>query len=82
MTSSCRDSQGSITLEFAVGTNIEDAMMRVNTRLQQVREYPIEVTEPSIASQVLRLYEALDEYEGTLNVFSPPPISSSMSAAP
>ncbi|MDG2223060.1 MAG: efflux RND transporter permease subunit [Rubripirellula sp.] len=48
MTSQCRDSRGSITLEFAVGTNIEDAMMRVNTRLQQVREYPIDAREPVI----------------------------------
>ncbi len=48
MTSSCQDSQGSITLEFAVGTSIEDAMLRVNTRLQQVREYPIDAREPVI----------------------------------
>ena len=48
MTSECRDSSADITLEFAVGTNIEDAMMRVNTRLQQVREYPIDAQEPVI----------------------------------
>lgn len=48
MTSRCRDSSADITLEFAVGTNIEDAMMRVNTRLQQVREYPIDADEPVI----------------------------------
>ena len=48
MSSQCRNSSASITLEFAVGTNIEDAMMRVNTRLQQVREYPINANEPVI----------------------------------
>ena len=48
MSSQCRDSSASITLEFGVGTNIEDAMMRVNTRLQQVREYPIDAKEPVI----------------------------------
>ena len=48
MTSRCRDSSADITLEFAVGTDIEDAMMRVNTRLQQVREYPINANEPVI----------------------------------
>lgn len=48
MTSRCRDSSADITLEFAIGTNIEDAMMRVNTRLQQVREYPIDANEPVI----------------------------------
>jgi len=48
MSSECRDSGGKITLEFAVGTNVEDAMLRVNTRLQQVREYPINALEPVI----------------------------------
>ena len=48
MTSSCSDSKADITLEFAVGTNIEDAMTRVNTRLQQVSEYPVNAKEPVI----------------------------------
>ena len=48
MTSVCKDGEVDITLEFAVGTDIEDAMMRVNTRLQQVREYPIDAKEPVI----------------------------------
>lgn len=48
MTSRCRDSSADITLEFAVGTDIGDAMMRVNTRLQQVRDYPIDAQEPVI----------------------------------
>ncbi|MEM7560512.1 MAG: efflux RND transporter permease subunit, partial [Planctomycetota bacterium] len=48
MSSACRNGEGDITLEFAVGTDISDAMMRVNTRLQQVREYPISAREPVI----------------------------------
>ncbi len=48
MTSTCTNSRGEIELEFAVGTSIQDAMMRVNTRLQQVREYPIDAGEPVI----------------------------------
>ncbi|MEO2017823.1 MAG: efflux RND transporter permease subunit [Fuerstiella sp.] len=48
MSSECLDSSARITLEFVVGTNIEDAMLRVSTRLQQVREYPIDSTEPVI----------------------------------
>jgi hydrophobic/amphiphilic exporter-1 (mainly G- bacteria), HAE1 family len=48
MTSNCRSGSGSITLEFAVGTNIEQAMLLVNTRLQQVREYPLSASEPVI----------------------------------
>ena len=48
MTSECRNSSAEITLEFAVGTDITDAMMRVNTRLQQVQDYPIDALEPVI----------------------------------
>ncbi|MCP4853840.1 MAG: efflux RND transporter permease subunit [Fuerstiella sp.] len=48
MSSACLDSSARITLEFVVGTDIEDAMLRVSTRLQQVREYPIDSTEPVI----------------------------------
>lgn len=48
LTSECMDSSARITMEFVVGTNIEDAMLRVNTRLQQVREYPIDALEPVI----------------------------------
>ncbi len=48
MTSTCSNGSASITLEFAVGTDISDAMMRVNTRLQQVREYPLNANEPVI----------------------------------
>ncbi|MEM7474436.1 MAG: efflux RND transporter permease subunit [Planctomycetota bacterium] len=48
MSSYCKNGEGEITLEFAVGTDIGDAMMRVNTRLQQVREYPLSAREPVI----------------------------------
>lgn len=48
MSSECMDSMGRITLEFVVGMNIEEAMLKVNTRLQQVREYPIDALEPVI----------------------------------
>ncbi len=48
MTSECLDSSARITLEFVVGTDIEDAMLRISTRLQQVREYPVDSTEPVI----------------------------------
>jgi hydrophobic/amphiphilic exporter-1 (mainly G- bacteria), HAE1 family len=48
MSSECKDSAGEIILEFEIGTNIEDAMLRVNTRLQQVREYPVDAQQPVI----------------------------------
>ena len=40
MTSECQDSSGTITLEFLVGTDMEEALLKVNSRLQQVPEYP------------------------------------------
>ena len=48
LSSECMDSSSRVILEFSVGTNIEDAMLRVNTRLQQVREYPIDALQPVI----------------------------------
>lgn len=48
MTSESRDSSGSITLEFRVGTDMEEALLKVNSRLQQVQEYPEDADEPVI----------------------------------
>lgn len=50
MTSESGDSQGTITLEFLVGTNIEEALLKVNSRLQQVPEYPEDADEPIIST--------------------------------
>jgi len=48
MTSESMDSMGKITIEFLVGTNMSEALLKVNTRLQQVREYPVDADEPVI----------------------------------
>jgi len=48
LSSECMDSSSRVLMEFSVGTNIEDAMLRINTRLQQVREYPIDALQPVI----------------------------------
>jgi HAE1 family hydrophobic/amphiphilic exporter-1 len=50
LSSECRDSEGQVEIEFAVGTNIEAAMVRVSRRLQQVREYPEDADEPVITT--------------------------------
>jgi len=50
MTSECMDSRGTITLEFAVGTDMSASLLKVNTRLQQVREYPLEAEQPVLAT--------------------------------
>ena len=48
LSSNCRVSSAEVTLEFEIGTDIDDALARVNTRLQQVREYPLDAGEPVI----------------------------------
>jgi HAE1 family hydrophobic/amphiphilic exporter-1 len=50
MSSESTDSIGTITLEFAVGTDLDAAITTVNARLQQVREYPIEADKPVIST--------------------------------
>lgn len=50
MTSESKDSAGSISLEFGVGTDMSEALLKVNTRLQQVREYPESADEPIITT--------------------------------
>ena len=50
MSSDSADSMGTITLEFVVGTNMEEALLKVNSRLQQVPEYPEEADEPVIST--------------------------------
>ena len=48
MSSSSSDSEGEITLEFRVGTDMNQAVLKVNSQLQQVREYPIDADKPVI----------------------------------
>ena len=42
--------RGSITLRFPAGTNVDTALLQVSNRLNQVKEYPVEVDEPVILS--------------------------------
>ena len=48
MTSQARSGQGSITLEFAVGTNMSQSLLLVSNRLDRVGSYPDEAGEPSL----------------------------------
>ncbi len=50
MSSSSSDSRASIDLDFAVGTDMNEAVLKVNSRLQQVREYPVDADKPVIRS--------------------------------
>ena len=44
------DSKATITLEFQVGTNIDEALLKVNSRLQQVPDYPEDADQPVIST--------------------------------
>ncbi|MGI9516984.1 MAG: efflux RND transporter permease subunit, partial [Pirellulaceae bacterium] len=50
MTSESRDSRGRVRLEFAVGTNMDEALLLVNSALQQVRDYPLDADKPTIST--------------------------------
>lgn len=48
MTSESQDSFGTVRLEFAIGTDMSEALLKVNTKLAQVPEYPEDADEPVI----------------------------------
>ena len=50
MESSSSDDQGTITLTFQVGTEIDAALLKVSNRLQQVPSYPDDADKPVIRS--------------------------------
>jgi HAE1 family hydrophobic/amphiphilic exporter-1 len=48
MESSAFNNQASITLRFKIGTDVDDALLRVSNKLNEVREYPENVEKPFI----------------------------------
>jgi hydrophobic/amphiphilic exporter-1 (mainly G- bacteria), HAE1 family len=50
MTSESSDSVGKIILEFTVATEMNEALLKVNSRLQQVPQYPIDADQPVITA--------------------------------
>jgi HAE1 family hydrophobic/amphiphilic exporter-1 len=50
LSSECKYDQGEVTLEFAVGTDMNQALVKVVSQLQQVREYPENADEPTIST--------------------------------
>jgi HAE1 family hydrophobic/amphiphilic exporter-1 len=54
MTSESQDSNGSIVLEFAIGTDIDAAVVDVSNKLNQVEEYPNDVDRPVISTTDVR----------------------------
>ncbi len=54
MTSESEDSNGTIVLEFEIGTDIDSAVVDVSNKLNQVEDYPDEVEQPVISSTDVR----------------------------
>ncbi len=50
LSSTSADSRSTIILEFNIGTNMEEALLKVNSRLQQVRDYPEDAKQPVIST--------------------------------
>jgi HAE1 family hydrophobic/amphiphilic exporter-1 len=48
LSSESADSVGTVELEFAVGSNMSEALVKVNSRVQQVRDWPIDADRPVI----------------------------------
>ena len=64
MSSECGNSMGTIVLEFKVGTDLNEALVKVNSRLQQVPEYPEEADEPIISTSDPRANAIAGSYCG------------------
>jgi len=50
MESTSSNSRGSVTLKFKLGTNIDDALLRVSNKLNEVTSYPQNVEKPVISA--------------------------------
>ncbi len=50
LSSESSDSVGVVELEFAVGTDMSQALVKVNSRVQQVRDWPIDADRPVITT--------------------------------
>jgi HAE1 family hydrophobic/amphiphilic exporter-1 len=53
MNSWSRYSTGRVTMEFAIGNDISESLLEINSRLHQVRDYPEDAWEPMISSSNL-----------------------------
>jgi HAE1 family hydrophobic/amphiphilic exporter-1 len=50
MESTSSNSRGSVTLKFKLGTDIDDALLRVSNKLNEVKSYPENVEKPVISA--------------------------------
>ena len=76
LSSESSDSLGSIEMEFAVGTDMSQALVKVNTRVQQVRDWPIDADRP-----VIKTASANDRPVAWLILGQAPPDTASIAEA-
>jgi len=50
MESTSSNNRGEITLKFKLGTNVDDVLLRVSNKLNEVRSYPQDVEKPVISA--------------------------------
>jgi hydrophobic/amphiphilic exporter-1 (mainly G- bacteria), HAE1 family len=74
MESESRDGYAYINLMFEIGTDTDDALLRVSKKLDQVKKYPADADKPLIKSGgrqeeaiAWMALEALDGYQGVVN---------------
>ena len=53
MSSECSRSNGRISLQFPVGTDLQEALLKVNSRVQQISSYPPNARKPVIYTREL-----------------------------
>ncbi len=76
LSSESSDSSGSVELQFPVGANMSQAVVKVNTRVQQVRDWPIDADRP-----VIRTAGATDKPVAWLILAQAPPAAAALARA-
>lgn len=76
MESSCFDGYGEITLTFRVGTNVDEALLRVSNKLEEVTGYPENAEKPVIDATggqespvVWSMLKTLPENKNSINTY-------------
>ncbi|MEE9523535.1 MAG: efflux RND transporter permease subunit [Thermodesulfovibrionales bacterium] len=76
MESSSYNSRGSITLRFKIGTGVDDALLRVSNKINEVPSYPENVDKPIINASgaatspvIWMIYKAGEDNPGSINTY-------------
>ena len=77
MESECFDSFGRISLRFKIGTNIDDALLRVSNKLNEVKKYPSDSDRPIISATgaatspvIWMIFKTLPENKHRINEYA------------